>query len=485
LNHGKDRDRTNPAPAKTGTAGPTKKIDAVTDDKIEARGLRILLDLSKKLSSVSDLQSLLRDVVDSAIEATGAERGFLMLFEEKIKLDHRLFDPVITQPPERIKKLEFRVARSNGKKDLNQENFKISMSIANQVAFTGSPIWVRDAQSDQEFKSSESINTLDLRGILCAALKLEEKILGVLYVDSRFLMRRFTEEDSLLFEAFSEQAAAAIAKARLYETALQKVRIEQENQELRLLDRKKSDFINMLSHEFRTPLTVVQGYSERLRSGKVTDAEQIKNHAKIINDEAKRLSRMVDDLLDIARIKSGKGKLSHVSTDLCDLIAKACEALKTRAEAKQLSLRLVYMRKPIQISVDQDKIYQLLMNLMDNAIKYTAPGGMIQIRADEIPTVEVQGDVFISGFAQVSVIDTGVGISPSDRERIFEEFYRTAPLESREEGTGLGLSICRGIVQAHGGRIWVESQPGKGSKFIFTLPIYQPIEKLPEYKFQT
>jgi two-component system phosphate regulon sensor histidine kinase PhoR len=305
-------------------------------------------------------------------------------------------------------------------------------------------------------------------------------------VDSRFVMRAFTEEDFLLFEALSDQAAAAISRATLYETALQKVRIEQENQELRLLDRKKSDFINMLSHEFRTPLTVVQGYSERLRSGRVVDAEQIKNHAKIINDEAKRLSRMVDDLLDIARIKSGKGKLLHVRADLCALIERATEALKTRAEAKQLNVRLVYMRKPIQLTLDQDKIYQLLMNLLDNAIKYTAPGGMIQIRADEIPTVEVQGDVFISGFAQVSVIDTGVGVSPADRERIFEEFYRTASIfDTREEGTGLGLSICRGIVQAHGGRIWVESQPGKGSKFIFTLPIYQPIEKLPEYKFQT
>lgn len=468
--------------------GPAKpaKIDLAQVESREVRRLKSLLHLSKKMSSVSDLQVLLKDVVDSAVETTGAERGFLMLFEDKMKLDHRLFDPVITQPREAPKTLEFRVARSNVKKDLNQDNFKISMSIANQVAHTGQPIWVRDAQSEQDFKSSESITSLDLRSILCAALKLDDKILGVLYVDSRFIMRVFTEEDYLLFEALSEQAAAAISKARLYETALQKVKIEQENQELRLLDRKKSDFINMLSHEFRTPLTVIQGYSERLRSGRVIDPEQIKNHAKIINDEAKRLSRMVDDLLDIARIKSGKGKLLHVSTDLCALIEKATEALKTRAEAKQLSLRLIYMRKPIQITLDQDKIYQLLMNLMDNAIKYTAPGGTVQIRADEIPTVEVQGDVFIAGFAQVSVIDTGVGISPSDRDRIFEEFYRTAPIfGSDEEGTGLGLSICRGIVQAHGGRIWVESQPGKGSKFIFTLPIYQPIEKLPEYRFQT
>src|SRR5262249_11282250 len=176
---------------------------------------------------------------------------------------------------------------------------KISMTIAGQVAETGQPVWVRDAQSEQKLKGSDSVTNLDLRTILCVALKVEKKIMGVIYVDSRFIMRTFTEEDLIMFEALSEHAAVAIQKARLYDELLQKARIEQENQELRVLDRKKSDFINMLSHEFRTPLTVIQGYSERLKSGKVAESEQIKGHAVIIQDEAKRLARMVDDLLDI------------------------------------------------------------------------------------------------------------------------------------------------------------------------------------------
>jgi signal transduction histidine kinase len=127
-----------------------------------------------------------------------------------------------------------------------------------------------------------------------------------------------------------------------------------------------------------------------------------------------------------------------------------------------------------------------MINLLDNAVKYTSEKGTVQILVDEISTLELQGDVFIAGFAQVSVSDTGIGISGIDKEKIFDEFYRTGrAIDTKEQGTGLGLSICRGIVQAHGGRIWVESQQGKGSKFIFTLPNYQPISKLPDYKFKS
>jgi two-component system phosphate regulon sensor histidine kinase PhoR len=149
-------------------------------------------------------------------------------------------------------------------------------------------------------------------------------------------------------------------------------------------------------------------------------------------------------------------------------------------------MTVAFAQRPITLGLDQDKILQLMINLLDNAVKYTPEKGLVQVLVAEIPTLEVQGDVFIAGFAQVSVSDTGIGITPEDRERIFDEFYRTgSALNSKEQGTGLGLSICRGIVQAHGGRIWVESQAGKGSKFIFTLPNYQPISKLPEYKFHS
>ncbi|HSE40024.1 MAG TPA: GAF domain-containing protein, partial [Acidobacteriota bacterium] len=260
----------------------------------ELRRLSIILGLSKKLNSALDLQSLLIDIVDSAIEITGAERGFLMLLENPVRLDHRLFDPIITPPPHQTPKMEFRVARNASKKDLTQESFKISMTIANQVAESGQPVWVRDARSEQRLKTSDSVTNLDLRTILCVPMKLDTTMMGVIYVDSKFIMRTFTEEDLLTFAALAEHAAVAVGKARMYDELLQKSRIEQENQELRFLDRKKSDFINMLSHEFRTPLTVIQGYAERLKSGKATDLEQAKSHASIMYEECKRLSRMVD-----------------------------------------------------------------------------------------------------------------------------------------------------------------------------------------------
>jgi signal transduction histidine kinase len=449
----------------------------------ELRRLNILLALSKKLNSFTDLQSLLVDIVDGAIEITGAERGFLMLLENPLKLDHRLFDPVITPPPHQNAKMEFRVARNASHKDLSQESFKISMTIATQVAENGEPEWVRDTRAEQRLKTSDSVTNLDLRTILCVPMKLEDKIMGVIYVDSRFIMRTFTEEDLVTFQALAEHAAVAVGSASMYEELLQKSRIEQENQELRSLDRKKSDFISMLAHEFRTPLTVIQGYAERLKSGKATDLEQVKAHAMIMYEESKRLSRMVDDLRDISRIKSGRDKVNRSESDLTMIVERAGETLKPRAESKEIKMRVSFAHRPILLGVDPDKILQLMINLLDNAVKYTPEKGEVQVLVDEIQALELQGDVFIAGFAQVSVSDTGIGISAADRERIFDEFYRTGDaIDTKEQGTGLGLSICRGIVQAHGGRIWVESQEGKGSKFIFTLPNYQPINKLPDYK---
>ncbi len=459
---------------------------ALSEEAKELRRLNILLDLLKDLNSTTDMQSLLTRVVDSAVEITGAERGFLMLLENPIKLDHRLYDPVITPHPHKKATMEFRVARSAAKKDLGQENFKISMTVANRVAESGQPAWVRDAQAEQRLKTSDSVTNLDLRTILCVPLKEDKVVTGIIYVDSRFVMRTFTEEDLITFEALAEHASRAISKSRLYEEALQKEKIERENQELRALDRKKSDFINMMAHEFRTPLTVIQGYSERLKGGKVTSQDQVTGHASIIHDEAVRLARLVTELLDLSRVKSGQQQIHKTQCDLTAIIDKAAETIKPRAQAKQQQLLLVFAKRPILMSLDSDKVFQLALNLLDNAIKYTHEKGTIQVHADEIPALEVQGETFVASFAQVTVKDTGIGIADEDRDKVFDEFFRTAGASKlKEPGTGLGLSICRGIVQAHGGRIWVESQLGRGSKFIFTLPNYQSIDKLSEYKFKT
>jgi signal transduction histidine kinase len=459
---------------------------SLNDEAKELRRLNILLQLLKDLNSAKDMESLLTQVVDSAIEITGAERGFLMLLEDPVKLDHRLYDPVITPHPHRKASMEFRVARNASKSDLRQESFKISMTIANRVAETGQPVWIRDAQAEQPLKGADSITNLDLRTILCVPLKQDELVTGIIYVDSRFVMRTFTKEDLIMFEALAEHASRAIGKSRVFEEALQREKIERENQELRALDRKKSDFINMLAHEFRTPLTVIQGYSERLKSGKIANPEQVVNQAAIIYDEAVRLSRLVTELLDLSRVKSGQQQIFKFESDLADIIEKAAETIKPRAQAKQQQLVVVFAKQPITIQIDRDKIFQVVLNLLDNAIKYTHEKGTVQIHADEIPALEVQGDTFVASFAQVTVKDTGIGIADQDRDKIFDEFYRTSGASRmKESGTGLGLSICRGIVQAHGGRIWAESQLGRGSKFIFTLPNYQPIEKLSDYRFKS
>jgi two-component system, OmpR family, phosphate regulon sensor histidine kinase PhoR len=231
--------------------------------------------------------------------------------------------------------------------------------------------------------------------------------------------------------------------------------------ELRRLERVRQDFVANVSHEFKTPLTAIQGFAETLLAGALDDPSNNRRFLEIIRNHAIRLARLTNDLLKLARIEAGKLEVEYFTVGLMELIEACAETTLLKASRKDITLEIEVPPKLPAVRGDAGLLRDVLQNLLDNAIQYTPQGGHIRVTADA-------GD----HDAVISVADTGIGIPLADQERIFERFYRVDVARSREAGgTGLGLSIAKHIVEAHGGRLWVESTVGQGSRFSFSIPL--------------
>jgi two-component system phosphate regulon sensor histidine kinase PhoR len=229
---------------------------------------------------------------------------------------------------------------------------------------------------------------------------------------------------------------------------------------LKELERIRQDFVANVSHELRTPLTTIKGYAETLLEGAMKE-EVAFQFVQVIKRHTDRLTKIVEDLLTLSKIESKECQLKMEVFSLRDLIDDAIGFVKEPAEKKKISISQNEIPSFLTLKADRNYLEQVLINLLDNAIKYTPEGGRITISAIENNSEEIQ----------FSVGDNGIGIPKEDLPRIFERFYRVDKGRSQElGGTGLGLSIVKHLVQAHGGRIWVESRLGEGSTFYFTLP---------------
>ncbi len=240
--------------------------------------------------------------------------------------------------------------------------------------------------------------------------------------------------------------------------------LQEANRRLQALDKLKTDFVSVVSHELRTPLTTIKAFAE-LISMKPNMAEQRRTKLmNTINIEADRLSRLISDLLDLARIEAGTTVWRSEEVSLIDVVSIAVASMGPQFENKRQRVTTAFSQSRLGYRGDRDRLVQVVSNILSNAAKYTQVEGSVHIavRRDPAPMEQVV----------VEISDTGIGIPPDELEVIFEKFQRSGdPLTNSVEGTGLGLAIARQIVEHYGGKIWAESSQGKGSTFTFTLPV--------------
>jgi two-component system phosphate regulon sensor histidine kinase PhoR len=232
--------------------------------------------------------------------------------------------------------------------------------------------------------------------------------------------------------------------------------------ELRKLERVRRDFVANVSHEFKTPLTAIQGFAETLLAGAMDDSQNRLRFLEIILEHSRRLARLTDDLLKLSKMDADRLELEIRRVSVSQFVESCIETTQRPAAEKDLRISVNLQQSLPDIAADRRRLAEVLQNLLDNAMQYTPAGGQIMVSAS-------------ADGAQVTftVSDTGIGIPQADQSRIFERFYRVDVARSREVGgTGLGLSIAKHLVEVHGGRIWVESEVGQGSQFHFTIPIF-------------
>jgi signal transduction histidine kinase/DNA-binding response OmpR family regulator len=297
------------------------------------------------------------------------------------------------------------------------------------------------------------------------------QVIGVISVQTDEQEGRFTEADQRLLSTIATAVGVAFHNAKLFEEAGQaRAAAEQ-------ADAAKSSFLSTVSHELRTPLTSVLGFAKIIRrrleerlfplipedDRKVQQAkQQVIENLGIVVSEGERLTKLIDDVLDLAKIEAGKFSWNMASVSIKEVIERAVAATASLFDAKKLELVRDIAPDLPTITGDQDRLIQVVINLISNSVKFTDAGSITCSARQE-------GTELL-----ISVKDSGIGIAPDDQPKVFEKFKQVGDtLTDKPKGTGLGLPICKEIVEYHGGRIWVESQPGHGSTFSFTLPILE------------
>ncbi len=403
--------------------------------------LKALGEVSQAVSSTLDLQTVLTTIVARAVQLSGTDGGVIYEYDEgqeafSLQATHKLEEELV----EVLRTTPLRLGEGAiGRAGVAREPVQIPNTFE-EGAYPGRlrQIMIRSG----------------LRGLLAVPFLREDRVVGGLVVN-RKAPGAFPEEVVNLLKTFATQSVLAIQNARLFRE------IEEKGRQLEVASRHKSQFLANMSHELRTPLNAILGYTELIIDSIYGEVpEKIREVLERVEKSGRHLLGLINDVLDLSKIEAGQLTLSLTEYSMHDVVQTVFTAVESLAAEKRLALKVSVPPDLPPAKGDERRLAQVLLNLVGNAIKFTEEG-----------EVRVQAAVSDGGFV-VSVADTGLGIAEADQQKIFEEFQQADGSSTRKKGgTGLGLSIAKRIIELHGGRLWVESKPGAGSTFRFTVPV--------------
>ena len=401
------------------------------------------------MSSTLNLETVLTAIVSHSVELTGSDSGVIYEYDE---LTQEFYLRATRQVEEELIKA------------LTAKPVRLGQGAVGQAAVARQPMQLPDIEaSPYERRLRDLLVRSGFRAVLAVPLLREDRIVGGLVV-LRKSPGEFAPEQVELLQTFAAQSAIAMQNARLFRE------IEEKGRQIEAASRHKSQFLANMSHELRTPLNAILGYTELIMDeiyGEVPN--KIREVLERLEKSGQHLLGLINDVLDLSKIEAGQLTLSLTDYALQDVVQTVMTAVESLAAEKKLALKVSVPPDLPSGRGDERRLTQVLLNLVGNAIKFTEAG-----------EVRVQATAADGTFC-VSVADTGPGIALADQQKIFEEFQQADGSRTRQKGgTGLGLAIAKRIIELHGGRIWVESSPGQGSTFSFTLSVrVEPQREVP------
>jgi GAF domain-containing protein len=402
--------------------------------------LKALGEVGQAVSSTLDLGTVLTRIVCHAVQLSGTDGGAIYEYDEQSEefqlratdqMEEELITALRANPP------------------------RLGDGVVGRAASGREPIQIPDISEARAYppRMRELLARFGFRASLAIPLLREDRIVGALVV-RRKSTGEFRPEVIELLKTFATQSALAIHNARLFRE------IDDKGRQIEAANRHKSEFLANMSHELRTPLNAIIGFSEVLLdpSLKVSDEEQSQFLTDVLGS-GKHLLGLINEILDLAKIEAGKMELQIEPALLQDVVEAVSNTMRSLAVKKSIDLRIDSDERLDPFLMDGARVKQVLLNLVGNAIKFTPEGGKVWMRTGSK-----------DGYVRVEVGDTGPGIAAEDQERIFLEFQQAGSDAGKPQGTGLGLALAKKFVEMHGGKIWLESEVGKGSRFFFTLP---------------
>jgi signal transduction histidine kinase/HD-GYP domain-containing protein (c-di-GMP phosphodiesterase class II) len=427
--------------------------------RIRASNLARILEISGRINANLELQPLLNQIVEAVRESLGFSMVLLRILNETTGcFEARAFAGL---DQDAIEKLSANEVPLETFKTWMTPEFEISGSyfISHEHEFWSNmedEVYVPDLgeRTNGEWHPMDSL--------FVPLWTRDQRLIGYLSVDDP-LDRRVPDAETIeTLEIFANQAVTAIENARLYGKLEEHVvELREATKRLKELNEIKSNFVATVSHELRTPLTSIRAYAETLsgdlgNSPRETELEFL----RIIEQEAQRLTDIVDNMLELSHLESGKVRMAKTSVDLNQIARHVGQIMSPTVEKKSIGLDLNLGEEPVTIYADEGMLQQLLLNLLNNAVKFTPDGGRVSVRVSDGASA-----------VEIAVEDSGIGIPRSEIDRIFDGFYQVDSSATRRYGgVGLGLAIVNNIVEWHDGKIWVESEEGNGTRFTLNLP---------------